>query len=142
MLQYPWPGNIRELAAVIDRAVILGEGSRLDIKTAIGGGLAGSPASGPGGLVVVSRQQPEGSSQPLSAGRSEPLDESKILTLDEAMKRHIERVLDKVAGKIEGRGGAAAVLAINPHTLRARMRKLGVQWSKFRDSGRPEDALR
>jgi transcriptional regulator with GAF, ATPase, and Fis domain len=142
MLQYPWPGNIRELAAVIDRAVILGEGTRLDIKTAIGGGLAGSPVSGPGGLVVVSRQQPEGGSQPLSTGRSESLADSKILTLDEAMKRHIERVLDKVSGKIEGRGGAAAVLGINPHTLRARMRKLGVQWSKFRDSGRPEDALR
>jgi transcriptional regulator with GAF, ATPase, and Fis domain len=91
---------------------------------------------------VVSRQQPEGGSQPLSTGRSESLADSKILTLDEAMKRHIERVLDKVSGKIEGRGGAAAVLGINPHTLRARMRKLGVQWSKFRDSGRPEDALR
>jgi hypothetical protein len=30
-------------------------------------------------------------------------------------------------------GGAAAILGINPHTLRARMRKLGVEWSRFRD---------
>jgi hypothetical protein len=35
-------------------------------------------------------------------------------------------------GKVEGKGGAKKLLQINPHTLRARMRKLGIHWSKFR----------
>jgi hypothetical protein len=35
-------------------------------------------------------------------------------------------------GRIEGRRGAAALLQINPHTLRARMRKLKIDWTQFR----------
>ena len=35
-------------------------------------------------------------------------------------------------GRIEGDNGAAKLLDINPHTLRARMRKLGVDWNRFR----------
>ena len=49
------------------------------------------------------------------------------------MRRHIEAALARTRGRIEGRRGAAALLAINPHTLRARMRKLGVAWSRYRD---------
>jgi len=45
---------------------------------------------------------------------------------------HIERALSRTAGRIEGPAGAAAVLGVNPHTLRSRMRKLGVDWSRFR----------
>jgi len=48
--------------------------------------------------------------------------------------RHLEHVLRKTRGRIEGRGGAADLLGINPHTLRARMRKLGFEWSRFRDT--------
>ena len=48
------------------------------------------------------------------------------------MARHIEAALERARGKIEGPGGAAALLDINPHTLRARMRKLGVAWSQYR----------
>ena len=44
------------------------------------------------------------------------------------MARHIEEALARTGGKIEGPDGAAARLAINPHTLRSRMRKLGVDW--------------
>jgi transcriptional regulator with GAF, ATPase, and Fis domain len=53
--------------------------------------------------------------------------------LDEAMRRHIEAALHQARGRIEGKRGAAALLGINPHTLRARMRKLGVEWSRFRE---------
>jgi hypothetical protein len=49
------------------------------------------------------------------------------------MKAHIERVLVATRGRVEGRHGAAAVLAINPHTLRARMRKLKIDWARFRN---------
>ncbi len=48
------------------------------------------------------------------------------------MVRHIERALAVTHGRIEGPDGAAAVLGINPHTLRARMRKLAVDWRRFR----------
>ena len=44
--------------------------------------------------------------------------------------------LARTSGKIEGPGGAAELLGINPHTLRSRMRKLGIDWSAFR-TGRP-----
>jgi transcriptional regulator with GAF, ATPase, and Fis domain len=48
------------------------------------------------------------------------------------MRRHIELALARTHGRVEGRGGAAGLLDINPHTLRARMRKLGIDWKRFR----------
>ncbi len=56
----------------------------------------------------------------------------ETLSLDAAMKQHIERVLEMTHGRIEGRRGTASLLKINPHTLRARMRKLGINWARFR----------
>jgi transcriptional regulator with GAF, ATPase, and Fis domain len=53
-------------------------------------------------------------------------------TLDAAMARQIEGVLAQCHGRIEGPFGAAVRLGINPHTLRARMRKLGVDWARYR----------
>ena len=55
-----------------------------------------------------------------------------FLTLDEAAKRHIEEALRRSKGVVEGQNGAAAALNINPYTLRARMRKLKLDWTKFR----------
>jgi hydrogenase-4 transcriptional activator len=49
------------------------------------------------------------------------------------MKQHIERALLATRGRIEGRRGAAALLDINPHTLRARMRKLRIDVDAFRE---------
>ncbi|MBN8610924.1 MAG: hypothetical protein J0L92_10090, partial [Deltaproteobacteria bacterium] len=54
-------------------------------------------------------------------------------TLDVAMKKHIAKALRATRGRIEGPRGTAAVLGINPHTLRSRMRKLGLDWSQFRE---------
>ena len=54
------------------------------------------------------------------------------MTLDQAMARHIREALVRAGGRIEGPTGAAARLAINPHTLRSRMRKLGIDWSNYR----------
>ncbi|HEY0160218.1 MAG TPA: sigma-54 dependent transcriptional regulator [Thermoanaerobaculia bacterium] len=107
LLSYDWPGNIRELGAVIDRAAILGDGEHLDVRAALGtGGRQGTQKA----------KTPEG----------------RFLTLDEAMREHIEEALRRSGGTIEGPRGAAALLDINPYTLRARMRKLGVEWSRFR----------
>jgi hydrogenase-4 transcriptional activator len=112
LLAYPWPGNVRELAAVIERAVILGGGHRMELAASLG--TSPSPVAA--------------AASPVSSGASTPA----IATLDEAMAEHIRRALAATRGRVEGPGGAAALLGINPHTLRARMRKLGVEWSRFR----------
>ncbi|QDV75721.1 sigma-54 interaction domain-containing protein [Botrimarina mediterranea] len=108
---YRWPGNIRELGAVIDRAAILGEGRTLEISAALGFSPLTSEAN---------------------ASSTASLQSGKPATLDDAMRRHIEVALRSTQGKIEGHDGAAAILDINPHTLRARMRKLGIRWAEFR----------
>jgi transcriptional regulator with GAF, ATPase, and Fis domain len=113
LLGYPWPGNVRELAAVIERAAILGEGHRLAVAEALGGGVP--PQSLP---------QPE--AQGAGAGAQ---------TLDQAMRAQIESALARCLGRIEGPFGAARLLAVNPHTLRARMRRLGIDWASFRRAG-------
>ena len=48
------------------------------------------------------------------------------------VKQHIERALKHTSGQIEGASGAAKMLDLNPHTLRAKMRKLGIDWGAFR----------
>ncbi|MDC0936347.1 sigma 54-interacting transcriptional regulator [Pirellulales bacterium] len=97
---YPWPGNIRELQNVIERAVILARGSVLHVD------------------------------EPLEATASEtaPLAHVKT-TLEEVERRHITRTLEDANWKISGEGGAAEILGLNPSTLRARMRKLGIKRS-------------
>jgi hydrogenase-4 transcriptional activator len=63
---------------------------------------------------------------------SPPAMSRELVSLDAAMQRHIEAALAVTAGRIEGPAGAARLLEINPHTLRARMRKLGIDWKRFR----------
>jgi DNA-binding NtrC family response regulator len=57
--------------------------------------------------------------------------------LDDAMRQHIELALRACAGRVEGVRGVAAMLRINPHTLRARMRKLGIDVSRYRSASSP-----
>jgi transcriptional regulator with GAF, ATPase, and Fis domain len=113
LLAYPWPGNVRELAAVIERAAILGDGKHLEVAAALG-----RPLATPQRLARV----------PLPAGPAKRGPDS----LDSAMRRHIEEALAAARGRIEGEHGAARALGINPHTLRARMRKLGIEWKRYR----------
>lgn len=113
LLRYRWPGNVRELAAVIERAAILGGGRRLEVAVALGDGIPSSSHA----------YAAQGASAPSSA---------PLKTLDDAVREHIERALVLTSGRIEGRGGAADVLGLNPHTLRGKMRKLRVDWSRFR----------
>lgn len=118
---YEWPGNVRELASVLDRAAILGGGERLEIAKSLGI----SPATP---TIVVGMRATTDITTP-----------KVIVTLDEALRLHIEYALKSCQGRIEGPHGAARVLKINPHTLRARMRKLGVDWGKFRNQSRLAD---
>jgi transcriptional regulator with GAF, ATPase, and Fis domain len=58
-----------------------------------------------------------------------------IEPLDVVTRRHIEAALRQTHGRVEGPHGAARLLRVNPHTLRARMRKLKIDWRGFRASG-------
>ena len=116
LLPYDWPGNIRELVAVIDRAAILGNGKRLQIATALGSGCGPRPSAKNGARAAASASEtPE-----------------EFPTLDAVVSEHIGAALRTTSGRVEGPHGAAAMLGINPHTLRARMRKLGIDWAQFR----------
>lgn len=113
LAEYSWPGNIRELATVINRAAILGNGRRLEIAQALG----------------VNRSAAESrirGDTPRGTGRH------NSLTLEEVIRNHIEQTLEHTKGRVEGPFGAAALLEVNPNTLRSRMRRLGVDWRRFR----------
>jgi hydrogenase-4 transcriptional activator len=105
---YPWPGNVRELASVIERAAILGDGRRLEVARALG--------VSPPLAALASTQR---SSQPLSS-------------LEDVIRQHIEVALSQCLGRVEGPFGAARLLNLNPHTLRSKMRKLGVSGQLYR----------
>jgi hydrogenase-4 transcriptional activator len=122
LMSYPWPGNIRELGAVIDRAAILGDGKTLEVVKSLGTGVSPMSASLPA-------PQTAETASAFCDSATAPL-----VPLNTAMREHIERALAATRGRIEGPHGAAALLQINPHTLRARMRKLGVDWGRFRST--------
>jgi len=128
LADYPWPGNIRELGAVIDRAVILGAGRGLDVATALGLSRQQDSAPPAAGAPTMYEVIPETATV---LDTTAPVTRD-IVPLSVAMRQHIERALAATRGRIEGRRGAAAVLQINPHTLRARMRKLGIDAERFR----------
>jgi len=114
LADYAWPGNVREMAAVMDRAVLVGQGHGLDVAAALGG------------------PRPTTAAASRRAAAAPDAGPGTIEPLDAAMRRHIERALAHTRGRVEGADGAARLLEINPHTLRARMRKLGIDWGRFR----------
>ncbi|MEZ6128447.1 MAG: sigma 54-interacting transcriptional regulator [Planctomycetaceae bacterium] len=120
---YTWPGNIREFGAVIDRAAILGNGHRLEVSKSLGFTEARDAQDSP---------KTQSQSNPAVFRASRTGEPDQLLTLEQVIKTHIERALIETNGQVEGKLGAAAVLDINPHTLRARMRKLGIEWTRFR----------
>ncbi len=99
---YSWPGNIRELESVIQRALISSDGPVIE-----------SPES----IAILAR--------PESAGRSDAV--SGIVDLSAAERAHIEDVLSQARWVIGGADGAAEKLGIPPSTLRSKMKKLGIQ---------------
>ena len=115
LAEYKWPGNVREMAAVMDRAVLIGQGASLNVSAALGLAAHGDSAA------------PVGLDLPASA--------TSIRPLDDVVRQHIEAALRQTHGRVEGPHGAARQLRVNPHTLRARMRKLKIDWRGFRPRG-------
>jgi transcriptional regulator with GAF, ATPase, and Fis domain len=114
LAEYRWPGNVREMNAVMDRAVLIGQGRSLEVAAALG-------------------QRPH-APDPSPARADDSQRPQAIEPLDVVMRRHIEAALRAAHGRVEGPHGAARMLRINPHTLRARMRKLKINWRGFRPS--------
>ena len=110
---YSWPGNIRELRNVIERAVIITRGATLRLTDDL-------------------RSQSLEEGAHLTRLRSElPQDDSAATeTLSQGEYNLILRTLKRVNWRVEGPGGAAALLDIHPSTLRTRMRKLGINRSQ------------
>ncbi len=110
---YDWPGNIRELRNVIERAIILARGGGLDFDL---------PVAGPAPLVPRPGVQPD-------ASTSSPA-QPKFLTEAELQRREREnlvQVLEAANWKISGSDGAAELLGVKPTTLLSRMDKWGLK---------------
>jgi transcriptional regulator with GAF, ATPase, and Fis domain len=104
--RYEWPGNIRELQNVIERAVILSKGDRLSLDLA----LPGVPAASPASLSILDVQD-------------------AILTDREWREReraNLMNALKRAQGRIYGTGGAADLLGVKPTTLTSRLRALKI----------------
>jgi len=99
LMNYPWPGNIRELQNLIERSVILTKGNVLTVP-----------------LEALERR----------ISFEEPPTEMPV-TLVDAERDHIHKILAQTQGIISGPNGAAARLGVKRSTLYFRMRKLGIE---------------
>ena len=124
LVAYPWPGNVRELAAVLERAAILGGGRGLDVATALGGATVSSASGRPTHAATAGHAPGEA----LRRGAGPPPPSS----LEDDERATIEAAVAACQGRIEGPFGAARRLGVNPHTLRARMRRFGIDWARYR----------
>jgi formate hydrogenlyase transcriptional activator len=118
LVNYPWPGNIRELENLIERAVLLSPGK--DLRVPLAELKEFSPPSLPSVASVERNRVPAPASPPTSLP-------TPLSTLDEAQRQHILRVLRQTRWRIAGPNGAASILGMKRTTLQARMRKLGIQ---------------
>src|SRR5688572_3753008 len=111
---YPWPGNVRELRNVIERAVIITQGSKLRLIDDLD-----SQA-----LELQLHDQiaaHNAFADPVTTGE----------TLEQTEYNVILHTLKNVHWKVEGPGGAAELLNLHPSTLRSKMRKLGIERPRF-----------
>ncbi|MPZ19446.1 MAG: hypothetical protein GEV06_16240 [Luteitalea sp.] len=97
LVRYDWPGNIRELQNLIERAVILSRGPALEVPVA-----------------------------ELSTRQSAPFPTSPSETLEQADRRHIVAVLEATNWVVAGPNGAAARLGMKRSTVQFRIQKLGI----------------
>jgi formate hydrogenlyase transcriptional activator len=119
LVNYAWPGNIRELENLIERAVLLSPGKELRVPLAE---LKQATLS----VSDVSTDIPSdaGIFTPSQSGGSAA---APVATLEEAERQHILRALRQTEWRIAGPKGAASVLGMKRTTLQARMRKLNIR---------------
>ena len=100
LMQYDWPGNIRELENTIQRNIVLAKGA-----------------------VIESLEIPDSK----RFGNSAMNNTNGFKTMMENERDHITAVLESCNWKISGKGGAAEILDINVNTLNSRIKKLGIE---------------
>ena len=135
--QYSWPGNIRELKNIVQRALTVSDTNPVDLTPYLpkDEGWYLSEKGKDSYLKKLIREQllevldqettlPPG---PAKADNVSP-EKPEILSLDDINIRHIEKVLEHCRGKVSGPGGAAEILQVNPNTLRKRMQRLGIAY--------------
>lgn len=106
--EYHWPGNVRELQNVIERALILATGSRVDLQRALPAGVA---------IPTVCAEAPNDAAPRIL----------NAIELEAIERLNLERALEAAGGKISGAGGAAEILGLPPSTVSSRMKALGLQ---------------
>jgi formate hydrogenlyase transcriptional activator len=105
LIDYSWPGNIRELQNVIERGVVLSKGSVLTL-----------------GADLLPVEDTEATREPQWISETKGSD-----SLEEVERQHILRVLGRTGGVISGPNGAGAILEVHPNTLRSLMQRLGIR---------------
>jgi formate hydrogenlyase transcriptional activator len=112
LVRYHWPGNIRELQNVIERAVIISRGPVLNVTlTELAPDLASTSA-------------------PIATTAKPVARESLQKMLEETERNQILRALEEANGVVAGPNGAAARLGVKRSTLQLRMQKLGIRLSR------------
>ena len=104
IMSYHWPGNVRELQNIIERALILNPKGPIAFENL--------------GVDITKRAEPPA---------AVPL---RSYNLDEMMVQHINTVLEITGCKVNGSGGAAELMGVNPSTLRNKMKKLGISYGR------------
>ena len=103
--EYAFPGNVRELENMVERAFIITSGNTLPL--------------------ALPQHEPVQKETPVLDLFDGTLTE--FLSFEEYQRKYIQLVLDSTGGKVSGKGGAAEILQIHPQTLFSKMRKLGIR---------------
>ena len=120
LMSYSWPGNIRELQNVMERAVVLSVGPTLRLDEDL--------------VPIALSEDALATAQSQFQEAQEGHKATGLPTLEEMERSHILAALEQTNGVVDGPGGAARILGIHPNTLRYRMGKLGVTRAGHRPS--------
>ncbi len=102
---YLWPGNVRELQNIVERALILNPKGPISFDH-----------------LLATAKTVHHTNINDTTGSSD--------LLDDIITSHINKILRRTNGKVHGPEGAAALLGINPSTLRNKMNKLGIKYGR------------
>ncbi len=103
LTKYDWPGNVRELENIIEREIILHPNGPLSFD------------------IFINSLNLQNNGTSVNHNEAE---------LDKVITNHITSILRKTGGKVEGTGGAAELLNVNPRTLQYRMKKLEIPFGR------------